>query len=100
MDDNKIVITIPEEATILVQKYDTERSARRDIIMRILEKDIDVPQERFDRYQKEFDEKYFAFEQAKRQIEKDYVIPATNGRKCTWTLNYQDSTITIILRDE
>ena len=100
MEDNKIVIEIPEEITTLVQKYDTERSARRDIIIRILEKDIDIPQERFDKYQKEFDEKYFSFEQAKRQVEKDYVIPATGGRKCTWTLNYQDNTVTIILKDE
>ena len=97
MEDNKIVIEVPEEVAILVQKYDTERSSRRDIIMRILEKDIDVPQERFDRYQKEFDEKFFAFETAKRDVEKNYVIPATGGRKCNWTLDYQDHTITITL---
>lgn len=95
MDNNTFTIEIPEEITTIVQKYDVERSSRRDIILYIMQNNINIPVDRFDRYQKEYDEKYFSFETAKGEIEKQYVLPATNGRKCNWTLDYGTNIITV-----
>ena len=92
------IITIPEERTVEVQKADVERSARRDIIVYLMEHpEINVDENRRAEYQKEYDEKYLAFEQAKSRIEQDFVIPAINGKASSWNLNYSTSEITITL---
>ena len=91
------IITIPEERTIEVQKADVERSARRDIIVYLMEHpEINVDENRRSEYQKEYDEKYLAFEQAKSRIERDFVIPTTEGKASNWTLDYSTNEITII----
>ena len=93
-------ITVPEEIRDLAQKANVERDSRRDILLYIMEKEVNIPQERIDRYQKEYDEKFFAFEQAKSKIEKEYVMPATNGKALNWSLNYSNCVVTITLPDE
>ena len=62
--------------------------------------DIDISEERIARYQKEYDEKYLEFEQAKSIIEKEYVMPATNGKALNWSLNYHTCVVSITLPDE
>lgn len=94
------IITVPEEIRDLAQKANVERDARRDILLYIMQNDVNIPQERIDRYQKEYDEKYLAFEQAKSIIEKDYVMPATDGKALNWSLNYSDCVVSITLPDE
>ncbi len=93
-------ITVPEEIRDLAQKANVERDSRRDILLYIMEGKVDIPQERIDHYQKEYDEKFFAFEQAKSKIEKEYVMPATNGKALNWSLNYSNCVVTITLPDE
>ena len=93
-------ITVPEEIRDLAQKANVERDARRDILLYIMQNDVNIPQERIDRYQKEYDEKYLAFEQAKSVIEKNYVMPATEGKALNWSLNYSDCIVSITLPDE
>ena len=62
------IITIPEERTIEVQKADVERSARRDIIVYLMEHpEINVDENRRSEYQKEYDEKYFEASTQERQ---------------------------------
>ena len=93
-------ITVPEEIRDLAQKANIERDSRRDILLYIMQNDVDISKERIARYQKEYDEKYFAFEQAKSKIEKEYVMPATNGKALNWSLNYSNCVVTITLPDE
>ena len=93
-------ITVPEEIRDLAQKANVERDARRDILLYIMQNNIDIPEERITRYQKEYDEKYLAFEKAKSVIEKDYVKPATDGKALNWSLNYSDCVVSITLPDE
>ena len=94
------IITIPEDRTIEVQRADVERSSRRDIIIYLMEHpEINVDEERRKLYQKEYDEKYFAFEQAKNNIERDFVIPASDGKANNWSLDYSTNEITITLAD-
>lgn len=94
-----MTITIPEEVRNKVQKADIERSSRRDIITYIMEKDINISEERFKQYQKEYDEKFFEFEQAKNEIEKNYVVPATKGKASNWSLDYSSCVVTININE-
>ena len=74
-------IIIPEELRTRVQRANVERDSRRDILLYIMSHDdIDISEEIIARYQKEYDEKYLEFEQAKSIIEKEYVMPATDGK--------------------
>lgn len=93
-------IIIPEEIRNKVQKANVERDARRDILLYIMQNNIDIPKDRIARYQKEYDEKYFEFEQAKTMIENEYVKPAVNGKVLNWSLNYTTCIIDIVLSDE
>ena len=93
-----ITIEVPEEVKSKVQRADVECSARRDIITHILEKNLDIPKERMDAYQKEYDDKFFAFEQAKGDIEREYVRKAVKN-PLNWSLNYHTNMITINVED-
>ena len=91
-----IEITVPEYIRDQAQKANIERDSRRDILTYIISHpDIDISEERFSRYQKEYDEKYFAFEQAKDLIEKEYVVPIAKGKQLNWSLNYHTCVVTI-----
>lgn len=93
-------ITIPEELRDKVQKANIERDARRDILLYIIQNSINIPQEQINKYQDEYNEKFFAFEQAKEEIEKEYVIPTTNGKALNWSLDYHTCVVSITLPDE
>lgn len=93
-------ITVPEEIRDRAQKANVERDARRDILLYIMQNDINIPEERIARYQKEYDEKYFEFEQVKTIIEKEYVMPATDGKALNWSLDYHTCIVSITLPDE
>ncbi len=92
-------ITVPTTLRDKIQKADIERSSRRDIITYILEKGINVPEERFAKYQSEYDEKFRNFEQAKNELEKEYVMPATNGTASNWSLDYSTCVVTITVNE-
>lgn len=93
-----ITIEVPEEVKNATQRADIECSARRDIITYILEKNINIPEERMAAYQKEYDEKYFAFEQAKGIVEKEYVRKAVKN-PLNWSLDYHTNIVTITVED-
>lgn len=93
-------ITIPEELKIKIQKADIERSACRDIITYLIsQQDIDISNERFQRYQEEYSNKYFIFENFKKQVETDYV-KKDYPNAIHWSLNYETNEITITLENE
>lgn len=93
-------ITIPEELRNRIQRANVERDSRRDILLYIMQNNLNIPEERIKQYQKEYDEKYFEFEQAKVTIEKEYVQPATNNQALNWSLNYDDCIVTIEVANE
>ena len=64
-----------------------------------MENNVNVSDERFQQYQKEYDEKYFSFETAKMEIEKNYVKPLIKDKTCNWSLDYSSCIITITLQE-
>lgn len=93
-------ITIPKELRDKVQRANVERNSRRDILLYIMENNLNISEVRIMNYQKEYDEKYFEFEQAKATIEKEYVQPSVNNQALNWSLNYDDCIVTIEVADE
>ena len=49
----------------------------------------------FKKYQKEMAEFSMMFNEAKREIEKTYVLPIIGDKKVTWTLEYDTCELTI-----
>ena len=98
--DNVLQIEIPEEITLMAQKYDLEASTRKEIIIYLLSHtDIDINEERFAQYQADYDEKKFSFEVTKQEIEKEFILPKVNNKKCHWKLDYGTNIITITLEE-
>lgn len=94
-----VTITVPEEIKNATQRADVECSARRDIITYIMEKNLAVPTERFAEYQKEYDDKFLAFEQAKSRIEREYVRKAVEN-PVSWSLDYHTNVVTIVTPED
>lgn len=87
-------IIVPETLRNELQKREMEYNARREIIIYILQNNLQIPQERFEAYEKEYDQKFQAFEQLKDQITKEYVQPIVQNPDF-WNLNYETCELTI-----
>lgn len=93
-------ITVPREIRDKIQKAHMERDSRKDILTTILSGSVNIPKERVDEYQAEYDKKFFDFESAKSELEKEYVMPATDGKASNWSLDYSTCVVTITMPDE
>ena len=94
-------ITVPEDITTMIQRYDVEQTARRNVIAYILSfNDIDITNERFQNYQKEYEEKLFSFEIAKKELEKQYILPEVKDNKTySWNLDYETNIINLNIKE-
>lgn len=73
--------------------YETE--ARRAIISFMLDHDMDRTTEAFQQYHKEYLEFFSELNMVKAQIERDYVLPETNGGQICWRLDFETGEITL-----
>ena len=98
MENNTITVMVSEEDRDAVQRADIERSSRRDILVYLMQHpEIEISEERKLAYQKEYDDKFFEFEQMKSFIEKKYVQPTANNKAINWSLDYDSCKIIIQL---
>jgi hypothetical protein len=93
-----ITIEVPEEVKNRVQRADVEQSAHKEIIATILERNLNIPADRMAAYQKEYENKFFAFEEAKTDIEREYVRKAVKN-PLNWTLDYHTNIITVTVEE-
>ena len=102
----KLYFTIPEDIRNITQRANIERDACRDIIVYIMSNKVDIPKERFDEYQKDYDEKFMAFEQAKSIIHDKYVRPFLDSQgvaansNYSWNLDYNTCEIEVTVENE
>ena len=95
-----ITIPVSEELCTEIQRADVERSSRRDILVYLMEHpELNITQERREAYQKEYDEKYLAFETAKLNFEKTFVQPAVDNKAMSWNLDYNNHEVTITIEE-
>lgn len=95
MDKQVERIKIDEEITLKIEALQYEIDTRRDIITFMLASDMNTETESFKKYSKELTEFKIQYEEAKKLIEEDYVIPMMEKQKCNWTLDFSTSEITI-----
>lgn len=84
------IIIISEEEARSIQKKDMEQNSRKMVIEDILLRGINISDERFINYQKDYDNKLLEFELAKQDLMKKYNIHTRQ-----WSLDYADCTLTI-----
>ena len=76
----------------MVQKADIEVSSRMNLISFMLSRNMDTNTDYFKRYEKEYQECFLAFEQAKTYIFNKYV---KDEKALSWSLNYETCQLTI-----
>ena len=97
----EITTELNQELADLILRYDIEVNSRKSIILEILKNnDIEVSEERFNRYQAEYNNRLATFEMLKSELEQQIVLPLTNGQPCHWELNYNSNILHIYLEDE
>lgn len=80
------VIIVTEEDRDRVQRADIECSSRMHLISFMIDNNMDTQNDTFKRYQKEYQETYVAFNEAKSEIEKKYLMGVNAS---SWTLDYK-----------
>jgi len=93
MTEKKILVD--REDAAYVERIGYELSARQSIVKDMLRENAGIHTETFDAYHRELVEYNAKFETAKREIEKKYVLPATDGKRADWTLDYASAELTI-----
>lgn len=95
MTEKKILID-RDDATF-VERIGYELSARQSIIKDMLQENAGIHTDTFEAYHKELVEYNAKFETAKREIERKYVLPITEGKRADWTLDYATAELTITI---
>ena len=90
-------VLVDREDANCVERIGYELSARQSIIKDMLQENAGIHTETFDAYHKELVEYNTKFELAKREIEKKYVLPVTEGKRAEWTLDYSTAELTITI---
>ena len=94
---------VAQEKVTYLESLDYERTARENIIMRMLEmgdKESIEETQAFKNYQKEYFEQFTAFEVAKAEIEKEYIPKEWLGHQIDWSLDYSTCEITFTKKCE
>ena len=95
-----IEIPIPEELVNVVLEYHIESESRKNIILTLLrDQRINLDNERFQKYQEEYEGKNFVFEALKKSITECYVKPIVQNEDASWILNYSDNILYITYGD-
>ena len=98
-------IKIPEAVTNMIQRLDIDMQSYRDIVIYILtHKDLNIDEDRFIEFQKQYTNTKYAFEIAKQELEKKYILNLNNENENnkkynSWTLDYRTNTIHVQIKE-
>lgn len=87
----KNIIMVSEEDRNMVQRADVEMSSRMNLIYFMLSRDMDVNNEKFKKYEQEYQEMFLVFEKAKNYISDKYL---KNLNATSWSLDYESCELT------
>lgn len=85
------IIIVDAKDRDLIQRADVEASSLMNLITFMITHDVDITNERFQQYEKRYQDAFLAFETAKSNLEKKYLTGL--GAK-TWNLSYADCELT------
>lgn len=86
---NTIIVT--EEDRDVLQRADIECAARMNLISFMIKNDIGITNARFQEYQDDYTQFFFAFENAKKDMENKYLAGKTYT---SWSLDYNTCQLT------
>lgn len=94
-----MVITkiVDEEKVANVERYAYEFEARKSVVSEMLAQNMDTSTTSFAEYQKELVKYKVLFENAKKEVENEYVVDVDGWRN--WNLDYKTRTLTITVGD-
>lgn len=85
------IIRVTEEDRDILQRADVECSSRMNIIAFMIQNNMSIDNDRFKTYQAEYNDYFFAFEKAKKEMEAKYLA----GMKVNnWSLDYATCELT------
>lgn len=91
-----ITCDVPEDLVTKMCKLKYEMSARENILAFLLLQDVPVTDNKnFETYQAEYVEMNARYSSLKKELETQYVLPKTEGRKANWKLDFDTSILTI-----
>lgn len=85
------IIRVSEEDRNTVQRANIESTSLANLISFMIANNMDVSNERFQEYERKYQEAFETFEKAKSMIEKKYL---KNLKQTSWTLDYESCEIT------
>lgn len=85
------IIRVSEDDRNTVQRANVEMSSLANLIAFIISNNMDITNERFQEYEKKYQDAYLTFEKEKANIEKKY-LKGLNFT--TWSLDYESCEIT------
>jgi hypothetical protein len=80
---NKIIVSDEDRNTL--QRADVECQSRANLIAFMIDKGMDISSERFQEYQRSYEQAFLAFEQAKTDLQTKYL---SNVTASSWSLDY------------
>lgn len=99
MEKKTINVKVDEKIRDLVESYDYEYSTRRDAVTFMLSNNMDITTDSFKAYQDEMRKYNVLFSKAKSELEKVYVLPVSEGKKATWSLDYETAELSIVIEE-
>ena len=99
MEKKTVTVVVDEKVRNAVEACDYEYATRRDAVTFMLANNMDINTEAFKSYQEEMKKFNVMFSKAKSEIERVYVLPVTEGKPASWSLDYETAILTITFKD-
>lgn len=93
---NEKKIIVEQDICDLIERYQYEMIARKEIIAFMLESGMNTDTNSFKAYEKEYLEYFVKYNEAKNQLEQLYIIPVL-GKVQNWNLNFRTRELTVNL---
>lgn len=96
----QIKIKINSEINNLLERLHYEVAARQDLLTFMIDHNMDITNSSFKAYQQEYREVYTQYNVAKKELEKQYVLPAANNEPNSWSLDFETEELTVNIMGE
>jgi hypothetical protein len=90
----KKVVEISNELANYIERLDYEQQATRMLLIDAVERGVS-DSDAFKRWEERYQESFAAFQIAKGEMEKEYVLPVAEKESVEWTLDYETNTLVI-----
>lgn len=87
-------IKVEKKMVEYLEMLSFETESRKSLLGYLIERGISLDSQEFQDYHKEYREWFVKYELAKRELEKQYVLPASEGKSIPWSLDFASGELT------